>query len=263
MSLDSPNYWDLNVCLYSAAVTCLQEMNQLRELNLTKNKPKFPRRLTQLEESTTYPRKTIGQLTVIVKCKQTNTYSKHQKSLPEKFRKKFRNTTLLNLQSNLYITKQKLKKKSKKLKYHKKLYKRKTINRNFSCDPKNVYRTMKGNGITAEKISTKYEVKTFRKNIWRAPDKTFNENSFWLSELEMTYFSDVQPKQYGITKDTLKTTVNKIHLGKSPGRDLLIGYWFKKLTFYIEPLANLYQNTFEGSTTLPDWLTLEKTILLL
>ena len=217
------------MCLYSAAITCLREMNQLRELNLTKNKPKFPRWLTQLEESTTYPRKTIGQLTVIIKCKQTNTYSKHQKSLLERFCKKFRNTTLLNLQSNLYITKQKLKEKSKKLKYHKKLYKRKTINRNFSCDPKNVYRTMKGNRITAEKIPTKYEVETFWKNIWRAPDKTFNENSSWLSELEMTYCSDVQPKQYGITKDTLKTTVNKIHLGKSLGRDLLIGYWFKKI----------------------------------
>ena len=51
----------------------------------------------------TYLRKTIEQLTVIAKCKQTNTYSKHQKSLLEKFRKKFRNTKLLNLQSNLYI----------------------------------------------------------------------------------------------------------------------------------------------------------------
>ena len=76
-SLDSPNYWDINVCLYSAAVTCVREMNELRELNLTNNKPKFPRWLTQLEESITYLRKTIGQLTVIVKCKQTNTYSKH------------------------------------------------------------------------------------------------------------------------------------------------------------------------------------------
>ena len=101
-SLDSPNYWDINVCLYSAAVTCFREMNQLRELNLTNNKPKFRRCLTQLEESITYLRKTIGQLTVIVKCKQTNTYTKHQRSLLEKFRKKFRNTTLLNLQSNLY-----------------------------------------------------------------------------------------------------------------------------------------------------------------
>ena len=148
------------------------------------------------------------------------------------------------------------------MKYHKSLYERKTINRNFSCDPKSAYGTIKGNGIPAEKISTKYEVKTFWKNIWRAPDKTFNENSSWLSELEMTYCSDVQPKLYEITQDTLKTAVNKIHLGKSPGRDLLIGYWCKKLTFYIEPSANSYQNKFEGSTTLPDWLTLAKTILL-
>ena len=76
------------------------------------------------------------------------------------------------------------------------------------------------------------------------------------------YCSDVEPNHYQITRDTLKTAVNKIHLQKSPGRDLMIGYWFKKLTFYIEPLANLYQNTFEGLTTLPDWLTLAKTILL-
>ena len=78
----------------------------------------------------------------------------------------------------------------------------------------------------------------------------------------MTYCSDVQPKQYEITKDTLKTAVNKIHPRKSPGRDLLIGYWFKKLIFYIEPLVNLYHNTYEGSTTIPDCLTLVKTISL-
>ena len=42
-SLNLPNYWDIHVCLYSAAVTCLREMNQLRELTPpTKNKPKFP-----------------------------------------------------------------------------------------------------------------------------------------------------------------------------------------------------------------------------
>ena len=76
------------------------------------------------------------------------------------------------------------------------------------------------------------------------------------------YCSDVESNQHQITRDTLKTAVNKIHLGKSPGRDLIIGYWFTKLTFSIKPLANLYQNKFEGLTTLPDWLTLAKTILL-
>ena len=52
----------------------------------------------------------------------------------------------------------------------------------------------------------------------------------------MTYCSDVQPKQYEITKDTLKAAVNKIHLRKLLGRDLLIGYWFKKYTLNINIL---------------------------
>ena len=82
-------------------------MNQLRELNLTKNKPNFQRWLRQLEESITYLRKTIGQLTVIVKCKQIITYSKHQKSLLEKFRKRLEtphyliyNQTFISLNKN-------------------------------------------------------------------------------------------------------------------------------------------------------------------
>ena len=121
---------------------------------------------------------------------------------------------------------------------------------------------MKGNRVKADKIPTKYEVETFWKKTWRAPDKIFNKKASWLRELEMTNCSDVQPKQYEITKDYLKTTVNKIHLVIYLNRDSLIGYWFRRLTFYIKPLANLYQTTFEGSTTLPDWLTLAKTILL-
>ena len=86
---------------------------------------------------------------------------------------------------------------------------------------------MKRSPMTAEKIPTKYEAENFWKNIWRASDKTFNEDSFWLSELKMTFSNDVQPKQHEITKDTLKTAVNKIHFGKSgKSRDLLIRYWF-------------------------------------
>ena len=50
-----------------------------------------------------------------------------------------------------------------------------------------------------------------------------------LRELELTYCSEVESNQYQITRDTLKTAVNKIHLRKSPGRDLIIGYWFKKV----------------------------------
>ena len=54
------------------------------------------------------------------------------------------------------------------------------------CNPKSIYRTMQGNCIKTEKSPTKYEVETFWKDIWRAPDNTFNGNSSLLHELEMT-----------------------------------------------------------------------------
>ena len=81
-----------------------------------------------------------------------------------------------------------------------------------------VSHTKKWNCMTAEKIPTKYEVETYWNKIWWAPIKTYNKNSSWLHKLEIKYCSDVQPKQFEITKDTLKTAVNKIYLRKSPGR---------------------------------------------
>ena len=63
-----------------------------------------------------------------------------------------------NLQSTLYIIKQNLKTKSEKLKYHKKLHQRKTINHELSYDPKSTYLSVKGSSIAAEKIPTKDNV---------------------------------------------------------------------------------------------------------
>ena len=34
--------------------------------------------------------------------------------------------------------------------------------------------------------------------------------------------------------------INNMHLNKSPGKDLIIAFWFKKL-------HELYQNTYEGN----------------
>ena len=49
--------------------------------------------------------------------------------------------------------------------------------------------------------------------------------------------------------------MNNMHLNKSPGKDLIIAFWFKKLDFYRDRLTELYQNTYEGNDILPLWLT--------
>ena len=60
----------------------------------------------------------------------------------------------------------------------------------------------------------------------------------------------------------MNKAVYKIFLGKSPGRDLIKGYWYKRLSFYKKHLLKLFQETYEGMLDLPNWLTLARTTLL-
>ena len=51
-------------------------------------------------------------------------------------------------------------------------------------------------------------------------------------------------------------------LNKSPDKELIIVFWFKKLHFYRDRLTELYQNTYDGKKTISAWLTEAKTTLL-
>ena len=49
---------------------------------------------------------------------------------------------------------------------------------------------------------------------------------------------------------------------KSPGKDLIITFWFKKLHFYRDRSTELYQNTYDGKESLPTRLTEARTTLI-
>lgn len=48
-------------------------------------------------------------------------------------------------------------------------------------------------------------------------------------------------KSYNITRERLLTVIMKLSDGKSPWRDMMVGYWNKKLTDYRKPLTNLFK----------------------
>ena len=85
--------------------------------------------IAQLELSITNPRRNIEQLEVVIKCKQENKFTKHQRNLFEKFCKKFVNTRASTLSYKLTKLKQDLKSKSRKLKCKKRLASRKSLNK--------------------------------------------------------------------------------------------------------------------------------------
>ena len=203
----------------------------------------------------------MAQLNVMIDCKKINTYSKHQLKLKQVFTKRFGDFRLKTLQFKLSILYQNLKAKSTKLKYNKRRIERKSINNKFRKNPKAVYRSMKGNDISATEISTTEDMNSFWKNIW-GKESNFQKEAKWIKNLEKNYCKNVRQQPYKITEEILNKAVCKLFLGKSPGRDLIKGYWYKRLSFYKKHLLKLFQETYEGMLDLPNWLTLAQTTLL-
>ena len=249
--LRKPNLFDINVLLYTAAVTTNKHKGYLKEN--TNQRPKTykpPKWITNIENKTNNLRKTIEQLTIVINRKKTERFTKHQKTLRENFRKKYGNTKQKTLDFKLTLLKQELKATCKKLKTQKRNHERKLINRRFFNNPKGVYRDFKGGNIRLEKIPTKDEVQSFWQNIWQRETK-FNKSAKWLGILERTYCKNIIPTKYEIERKTLDKIINDMQLNKSPGRDLITSFWYKKLYFYRNKLTELYQSSHNGKDHLP------------
>ena len=62
-------------------------------------------------------------------------------------------------------------------------------------------------------------------------------------------------KNYKITKCTFEKVLNKVQNGKAPGPDLIVGFWYKHMTFYQQHMIKILNNVYESSEQLPIWLT--------
>ena len=140
---------------------------------------------------------------------------------------------------------------STKFKYSKRKYQRKTINRSFSKDPKGVYRNFRGRKINVENLPSQDEVESFWKSIWYK-NVTFNKDAPWINGLVVNYCKDAKQNIHSIDLKTLNTVINKINQSKAPGRDLIIGFWYKKFDYYRENFVTLLRNSHAGEIDLPD-----------
>ena len=90
-----------------------------------------------------------------------------------------------------------------------------------------------------------------------------NNGAPWIKSLQNEYCSNViQDNNCSNTIAMLEKAITTLADNKSPGNDLIVGYWYKHLKFYINELTTLFCNTFNGNTEIPDWLTKAKTVLL-
>ena len=160
-NIDDVTFWEINVTLYAAAVSVKQYTDDLKQIKYEPiRKNSAPGWIKKLEHSIERIRKEIAQLNVMIECKKTNTYSKHQLKLKQVFTKRYGDFRLKTLQFKLSILYQNLKAKSTKLKYNKRRIERKSINNKFCKNPKAVNRSMKGNNINGTEIPTTEDIES-------------------------------------------------------------------------------------------------------
>ena len=146
------------------AVSVKQYTNELKQLERkTIRKNSAPGWIKQLEHSNERIQKEIAQLNVMIECKKTNTYSKHQLKLKQVFTKRYGDFRLKTLQFKLSILYQNLKAKSTKLKYNKRCIKHKSINNRFCKNPNIEVRKEITN---ATEVLTTEDIESFWQNIW-------------------------------------------------------------------------------------------------
>ena len=206
-------------------------------------------------------RRDIAHIELTQKCKQTNSYTANQKRIRNRLIRKYRNIEEHTLTYHIKCLKQELKATSSRLNHQKKVSERKRINKLFSTNPRSVYRSFKAGNTEIKVAPTPEEIEDYWNDIWGTTGH-FNNSPEWLNVLEKEYRDKIQPEDYNINVDTLQTAIKKLQDNKSPGKDLIVGYWYKSLTFYRNDLVELHNNTFTGLIEIPTWMAKAKTILL-
>ena len=91
--------WEINCTIYCTTLTCKELNNDIRTSDRRKNQ--LPKWVTSTESSINRIKKLKSHAQVVIKCKRDSTFTKHQKTLLHKLKKKFGNSKMSTLETKL------------------------------------------------------------------------------------------------------------------------------------------------------------------
>ena len=173
----------------------------------------------------------------------------------------FHTRKIKTFEHHFTLLKQDLKATSEKLRYKNKLLQRKGIKNQFNRNPKSVYCQIRGYNTAIRVPPNQNDVETFWRKIW-GKSKEFNRNASWVSKLEKSYCANVNPRGYIIDDRTILNTIKRLQNGKAPGKDYILRYWYKPLSFNKQNFTKLMNEVFIENRQLAIQLLLTKTKLI-
>ena len=159
-------YWHVDVTLYSTAITLLERHGKLKEKEKQKIKYEKPGLQIQFEVRISAIRKKLSQIDVVQKYKSENHFTKHQKMIEDRLKKKYGKLTKTKLKSIQSEIKHDLKVQVEKLRNKKKMEERKRIHQLFTNNPKAVYRKFKsGPSVRIKDPPSQEDINNFWKGL--------------------------------------------------------------------------------------------------
>ena len=127
---DELSLWDLNVLCYSSEITVLENLDRIETIQDT-SVHRTPRWQMQAEIKISSLRKKLSLIDVVQKCKASNTYTTHQRSIEGKLKNGMDPSRWKYWRTRKVDLKQQLKTECEKLRRRKEIEERKRINYQF------------------------------------------------------------------------------------------------------------------------------------
>ena len=259
---DTIDLWQLNVIQYCGIVTLLDHKGVLKERKHFACESKKPAWRSVMEERINNIRRKISFIMVIVNGRRDSTeFTPHQLTIKAKLKRWYGNTKQTTLLSKVAQLRHELKVLSESLRHRTRLAERDSINKNFTKNQKQIFRSWKGKEITVNECPTQDEITTFWSGIWATP-KHYKQDAPWITTLERSYCKDVTSKKYVINSEVFNKILRNMKNDGAPGNDLVRCYWIKKLSATHDTLVRIFKTTYDQGETLPEWLVTGRTILL-
>ena len=256
--------WDLNCATYAGALAILERMNCLKERDRIAQ-PRDTKRpwVTQRETRINTLRRKISHLTVAVECliKGPSSSTHRQQKIIAQAKKNYGSLNPERLRAKLGQLKHELRAEITRLQDDITRADRSRINYLFHSNPKLIYRKWRGEQFTVNNPPNEEEIHTFWAGIWSTPT-TPNLETPWHKQLSDSYCKNATSKHYAITSVIMSEMLKKMPNNRSPGYDLITGYWIKSFTSLHKPLQAQLSNLKDGTVDMPDWLATGRTTLI-
>ena len=261
---DAISLWDINCIMYAGVLAVLEKMNCLKERTIVpqtlgKKKPWVIHREGRINAI----RRKISYIQVTIQIEPTRpqSCSPRQRRIITAVQKLCNGLSPERLNAKLGKLKHDLRMEVIRLQDDLTRADRSSINRTFAINAKLIYRGWREKQHDVKDPPSKNEIHSFWSGIW-GNQSTPDLSASWYEQLCKTYCPNVMQKQYQITKSLLQEVLNKMQNNKSPGCDLISGFWLKNVTSLHDQLLSNLQALHEGTIDMPEWLATSRTILI-